>query len=98
LNDVFAFLGGDTEAYFNAEYQFPLIKDAGLKGVLFVDAGDAYDGLNKAFSRFQVSYGFGFRWNSPMGPLRLEYGIPYNPREGIDKKSGRIEFSMGSFF
>jgi outer membrane protein insertion porin family len=33
-----------------------------------------------------------------MGPLRIEYGIPYNPRIGIDKSSGRIEFSMGSFF
>jgi outer membrane protein insertion porin family len=96
--ETIAYLGGDTEAYFNAEYQFPLIKDAGLKGVVFVDAGNAYDGLDQLFTRVQVSYGFGFRWNSPMGPLRLEYGIPYNPREGLDKKSGRIEFSMGSFF
>jgi outer membrane protein insertion porin family len=96
--DNFAFLGGDTEAYFNAEYQFPLIKDAGLRGVVFLDAGNAYDGLGKLFTSFQVSYGFGFRWNSPMGPLRIEYGIPFNPREGIDKKSGRLEFSMGSFF
>jgi outer membrane protein insertion porin family len=97
-NTIFAFLGGDTETYFNVDYLFPIIKEAGLKGVLFVDAGNSYDGLDKLFTRVQVSYGFGFRWNSPMGPLRLEYGIPYNPREGIDKKSGRIEFSMGSFF
>jgi len=97
-NTIFAFLGGDTETYFNVDYLFPIIKEAGLKGVLFVDAGNSYDGLDKLFTRVQVSYGFGFRWNSPMGPLRMEYGIPYNPREGIDKKSGRIEFSMGSFF
>jgi outer membrane protein insertion porin family len=95
---IYAFLGGDTEAYFNAEYQFPIIKDAGLRGVVFLDAGNSYDGLGKLFTTLQVSYGFGFRWNSPMGPLRIEYGIPYNPREGIDKKSGRLEFSMGSFF
>jgi outer membrane protein insertion porin family len=98
LSDIYAFLGGDTEAYFNAEYQFHIIKEAGLKGVLFIDVGNAYDGLNKMFSRFQLSYGFGFRWFSPMGPLRLEYGIPFNPRAGIDKSGGRIEFSMGSFF
>jgi outer membrane protein insertion porin family len=93
-----AFLGGDTEAFFNLEYVFPLIKDAGLKGVLFTDVGDAYNGLDKLFSRVQASYGFGFRWLSPMGPLRIEYGIPVNPRTNIDKSSGRIEFSMGSFF
>ena len=98
LNQVNAFLGGDTEAYFNLEYVFPLIKDAGLKGVLFLDAGDSYNGLDKLMSRVQTSYGFGFRWLSPMGPLRIEYGIPINPRDGIDKSSGRIEFSMGSFF
>jgi outer membrane protein insertion porin family len=93
-----AFVGGDTEAYINVEYQFPILKDAGLKGVLFVDAGNANNGIDKIFSRIQASYGFGFRWLSPMGPLRIEYGIPYNPRIGIDKSSGRIEFSMGSFF
>jgi outer membrane protein insertion porin family len=96
--DVFAYLGGDTEVYFNGEFVFPIMKDAGLKGVLFLDAGNAYDGLDNIFSKVQVGYGFGVRWNSPMGPLRLEYGFPLNPREGIDKKSGRLEFSLGGFF
>ncbi len=97
-SDIYAFIGGDTEAYFNFEYKFPLVKDAGLKGVLFFDAGDSYNGIDNIFSRIQASYGFGIRWSSPMGPLRLEYGIPLNPRSGIDKSSGRIEFSIGSFF
>lgn len=92
------YLGGDTEAVFNAEYQFPLIKEAGLKGVLFFDVGNSYDGADKLFTRLQASYGFGFRWFSPIGPLRLEYGIPFNPRDGIDKPGGRLEFSIGSFF
>jgi outer membrane protein insertion porin family len=93
-----AFIGGDTEAYVNMEYVFPILKDAGLKGVLFLDAGNANNGLDNIFSRIQASYGFGVRWLSPMGPLRIEYGIPYNPRSGIDKSGGKIEFSMGSFF
>lgn len=92
------YLGGDTEALFNAEYQFPLIKEAGLKGVLFYDFGNSYDSKVAVFDRFQASYGFGFRWFSPMGPLRLEYGIPVNPREGIDQTSGKLEFSIGGFF
>jgi outer membrane protein insertion porin family len=97
-SDTKVYIGGDTEALFNAEYQFPILKDAGLKGLLFMDAGNSYDGANKIFTRFQASYGFGFRWFSPMGPLRLEYGIPINPRTGIDNSGGRLEFSIGSFF
>jgi outer membrane protein insertion porin family len=92
------FIGGDTEAILNTEMTFPLLKDAGLKGVVFFDIGNAYDGISTAFSRFQASYGFGFRWASPMGPLRLEYGFPVNPRTGIDNASGKLEFSIGSFF
>jgi outer membrane protein insertion porin family len=97
------YLGGNKEGVFNLEVTFPILKEAGLKGVVFSDAGYAWgkarDGYDQPFfSRFQTSYGAGVRWNSPMGPLRLEYGIPLNPRTGIDNSSGRLEFSMGSFF
>jgi outer membrane protein insertion porin family len=98
LTPIRAFIGGTAEAFFNMEYQFPLLKEAGLKGLLFADAGNSYDGADKLFSRVLASYGFGFRWFSPIGPLRLEYGIPVNPRAGIDSKSGKLEFSIGSFF
>jgi outer membrane protein insertion porin family len=98
LTVVHSFLGGDSQAYFGVEYVFPLIKEANLKGVVFMDAGNSVDGFGNLFSKMQASYGFGFRWLSPMGPLRLEYGIPFNPREGIDKKTGKLEFSLGSFF
>ncbi|ANA39948.1 MULTISPECIES: outer membrane protein assembly factor BamA [Geobacter] len=93
-----AFVGGDKEAILNVEYTIPLLKDAGLKGVLFFDAGNVYGENQDMFSSVLMSYGAGIRWVSPMGPLRLEYGIPLNPRDGIDKSSGRFEFSIGSFF
>jgi len=92
-----AYVGGDSEAVLNAELTIPLLKEAGLKGVLFLDAGNAANGLGNAFSGILSSYGFGIRWFSPVGPLRLEYGIPINPRPGIDR-SGKLEFSIGSFF
>jgi len=92
------FLGGIKEAVLNAEYVFPIIKDAGLKGVAFFDAGNSYGPGEQYFSKVLMSYGLGVRWYSPMGPLRLEYGIPVNPREGIDSKSGKFEFSIGGFF
>lgn len=93
-----AFVGGDKEAILNVEYTIPLLKDAGLKGVIFFDAGNVYGENQDMFSSVLMSYGAGIRWVSPMGPLRLEYGIPLNPRDGIDKSSGRFEFSIGSFF
>lgn len=92
------YLGGIKEAVFNAEYVFPIIKEAGLKGVAFFDAGNSYGDGEQYFSKVLMSYGLGVRWYSPMGPLRLEYGIPVNPREGIDSKSGKFEFSIGGFF
>jgi len=91
-----AYVGGDTEAILNVEYTVPLLKEAGLKGVVFFDAGNTDDGVGNTFSDILMSYGFGIRWLSPIGPLRLEYGIPINPRDFDD--SGKLEFSIGSFF
>ncbi len=93
-----AYIGGNKEAFFNAEYTFPLLKDVGLKGVAFFDAGNAYDKGQEYFSTVRTSYGGGIRWFSPIGPLRLEYGIPLNPRDGIDSPGGKLEFSIGGFF
>lgn len=92
------YTGGDSEFYSNTEYVIPLLKDAGLKGVAFFDIGNSVDGLQNIGKKLQMSYGGGIRWFSPIGPLRLEYGIPINPRLGLDDKKGRLEFSIGSFF
>jgi len=44
-------------------------------------------------------FGFGLRIKTPIGPIRLDYGIPLNKQPGEDKrKSGRIHFSMGGGF
>jgi outer membrane protein insertion porin family len=45
-----------------------------------------------------MSYGAGIRWASPIGPLRLEYGIPVNPRANIDNGKGQFVFSIGTMF
>lgn len=94
----YVYLGGVKEAVVNLDWVFPIIKDAGLKGVVFFDAGNSYAPGQQIFSNMLYSYGAGIRWYSPMGPLRLEYGIPVNPRQGIDSNSGKFEFSIGGFF
>lgn len=92
------YLGATKELFGNTELTFPLLKESGVKGVLFFDYGSAENSTSKLFNSMRMSYGGGVRWASPMGPLRLEYGIPINPRDGIDSKSGRFEFSIGSLF
>ncbi len=91
-------IGGDKYVQFNFEFLIPLIKKAGLVGVLFVDTGDVYDtSENIDFGNMRESAGFGFRWYSPMGPMRIEYGYILDPVEG-EGEGGRWEFTMGSAF
>ncbi|ACD94486.1 outer membrane protein assembly factor BamA [Trichlorobacter lovleyi] len=93
-NDVY--VGGEKELFGNIEIKFPLLPEYGIKGVGFFDYGNAWSGSFKP-PKMLMSYGGGIRWASPMGPLRLEYGIPINPRPE-DSKSGRFEFAIGSLF
>ncbi|QOX77989.1 outer membrane protein assembly factor BamA [Trichlorobacter lovleyi] len=93
-NDVY--VGGEKELFGNIEIKFPLLPEYGIKGVGFFDYGNAWSGSFKP-PQMLMSYGGGIRWASPMGPLRLEYGIPINPRPE-DSKSGRFEFAIGSLF
>ncbi|MBC7961776.1 MAG: outer membrane protein assembly factor BamA [Steroidobacteraceae bacterium] len=92
------YLGGNTQFYGNTEFTFPLLQEVGVKGVVFFDYGNSFDYQSKIFDSLLMSYGGGIRWASPIGPLRLEYGFPLNPRSGIDRSSGRFEFSIGSLF
>ncbi|MDD2581305.1 MAG: outer membrane protein assembly factor BamA [Desulfuromonadaceae bacterium] len=92
------YMGGSKEIFGNTELTFPLLTEAGLKGVVFFDYGNSFDDTSAAFNTMLMSYGAGIRWASPIGPLRLEYGIPVNPRKTIDSSSGRLEFSIGSMF
>jgi outer membrane protein insertion porin family len=92
------YTGGTTELYGNTELTFPIMSDVGIKGVVFFDYGNSYgDGFDK-YKSILLSYGAGIRWASPIGPLRLEYGIPLNPRSGIDNPSGQFVFSIGTMF
>jgi outer membrane protein insertion porin family len=91
-------IGGNKMAQFNVEFIFPLVKEAGLMGVLFHDWGNAYDnGEDIDLGELRKSVGYGFRWYSPIGPIRLEYGYILDDKEGQKGKS-RWEFTMGAAF
>jgi outer membrane protein insertion porin family len=88
-------IGGTEELIFNAEYIFPLLPDMKLKGVVFVDAGKAYEDFQN-FGSLRYTTGLGFRWISPMGPIRLEWG--YNIQKETDESASKFEFAFGTFF
>jgi len=90
-------IGGDKEMLFNFEWIFPLIRQLKIKGLVFFDAGNAWD-VGQAFLEggLRTSAGFGFRWLSPMGPLRLEWGYNLQPKPGESQSSW--DFAVGTFF
>ncbi len=76
---------------------FDIAKDAGLKGLFFYDAGNAFaESESYDLGNLRESVGYGFRWYSPVGPLRLENGYVLDPEPG--EKKSRWEFSIGTFF
>jgi outer membrane protein insertion porin family len=90
-------IGGDKELLFNFEMLFPIAKEIKLKGLLFFDAGNVWDvGEPYKLDDLRTSVGFGFRWMSPLGPLRLEWGYNLEPREGETRSSW--DFTVGAFF
>jgi outer membrane protein insertion porin family len=99
-------VGGDKQAVLNFELEFPLFGEAGIKGVLFYDLGNAfaagkYSDPAVPYSLYK-SVGFGLRWFSPIGPLRFEWGFPLNRRKDglgnyIDQPLD-FQFTIGNFF
>ncbi|MFP4283980.1 MAG: outer membrane protein assembly factor BamA [Desulfovermiculus sp.] len=88
-------VGGYKTLYSNVELVFPIKEDMGILGVVFFDAGNVWDKNETIEPDFYKSIGAGIRWNSPMGPLRLEYGYPLDDLKG---NSGQFEFTVGQFF
>jgi len=88
-------IGGDKEVFANFEYIFPLVEAQRVKGLIFFDAGNAYD-TNIDLGDLRTSAGVGIRWFSPVGPLRLEWGYNLDKRPG--EKSSQWEFTIGTVF
>ncbi|HDQ41005.1 MAG TPA: outer membrane protein assembly factor BamA [Desulfonatronum sp.] len=89
-------IGGVKQFFTNFEYLFPLNKEMGLVGLVFFDAGNAWDDGESFGSNLYKSVGAGVRWYSPLGPLRLEYGYGLDKLEG--KRQSGVEFSIGQVF
>ncbi len=90
-------LGGNKEVIFNFEYSFPIVPAARLKGVIFYDIGKGFDTYEPVkFSDLRQSWGWGFWWLSPIGPLRFEWGNIIH-KKATDEPS-QFDFSIGALF
>jgi outer membrane protein insertion porin family len=98
-------LGGENMVLANAELR--LNQTEGFGTVFFVDAGrigrlDPADtnmpaGMVLADAPpFRASYGMGIRYNTPVGPLRVDYGQKIHRRSG--ESPGELDFNIGHMF
>jgi outer membrane protein insertion porin family len=67
--------GGNALVIFNGELRFPVLQKVGLGGATFVDVGNVFNRVNDLdLGRMRTGFGFGIRWRSPVGPLRIDLG------------------------
>ena len=92
-------IGGTEQIILNGEIEFPIFQAVRIRGVVFVDGGNAFvrsAPYVEKLDALRFSWGFGVRWFSPIGPLRFEWGFPFDPRDG--EEGSVFDFSIGNFF
>lgn len=97
-------LGGNTFFFGTVEYSIPIIErvrfatfyDIGnvFKKSYSFQPGQMYSGEDRPF--YYDDFGIGLRLNLPIGPLRLDYGIPIKHDSG-NRSSGRFQFGVGFY-
>ena len=92
--------GGNALTVLNAELRAPLWKELG--GVVFLDAGNVFRRVSDLdLGALRPSAGFGFRYKSPVGPVRVDFGFRLTSRRGVPDESEpsyAIHFSIGQAF
>jgi outer membrane protein insertion porin family len=88
-------IGGTTMVMLNNEFLFPIFSEQSMRGVIFFDIGNSYDGPID-LGDLREGAGIGLRWFSPIGPLRLELGFNLDRREG--ESAQQWEFAIGTSF
>ena len=91
-------LGGDKMLIGNIEYTYPLADF--LKAATFFDIGKVWgnESANVEESGFMSSIGLGFRVNTPIGPVSVDYGWPLSKEVGEEGKEGRFHFNVSRAF
>ena len=106
---------GYDQFYASIENRTRFGKNGNVQLVAFFDIGNAWqkESINAAgrrtyspdrksahdFKDLKKGYGVGLRINTPVGPLRFDYGWPMDPEKpGKKKDKGKFYFSFGQSF
>ena len=94
-------IGGFTQLESSAELRVPVWRN--LSAVAFFDAGNVWSG-SWEFGSFKYDAGPGLRYNTPVGPIRLDIGYQLNPYRSLivngepETRHFRVHFSIGQAF
>jgi outer membrane protein insertion porin family len=95
-----AYIGGTRRINMNAELYLPLGgtgNDRTLRWFAYADAGNVWgEKQSVEFGTLRYSVGLGLSWVSPVGPLKLSYGVPIK-KEPTDRIQ-RLQFQIGTAF
>ena len=84
----------------NAELRVPVWKDIGVVG--FVDAGNVFNRVSDFdFGEIRPTTGFGFRYKSPIGPIRVDLGFKLDRQtlpDGELERLTALHISLGQAF
>jgi outer membrane protein assembly complex protein YaeT len=103
LNDSGFTTGGLSFLELISEVRFPI--RGNLSGVLFAEAGNVWpDSWGQDLKDLRYDAGAGVRYNTPIGPVRFDFGYQINPIDGLlidgeeQKRQWRVHFSIGQAF
>jgi outer membrane protein insertion porin family len=84
-------LGGNALVLFNGELRVPV--RSGVRVVGFADVGNVFKNASDiAFDDLRPALGFGFRYTSPVGPIRFDLGFKVPKRPGESRTEWFITF------
>jgi outer membrane protein assembly complex protein YaeT len=96
-------IGGHSFMNFSTELRVPLFGNVGA--VLFLDGGNVWTNpWDFNFNDMRYDAGPGIRYNTPVGPFRIDFGYQLNPIEGLlvngepQSRRFRVHFSIGHAF
>jgi len=93
-------------------FSIPVLSRINISGAAFIDGGNVWENFEDVklsdFKPFKSSsevtindyfygVGFGIRYNTPIGPIRLDYGIPLKTLEG-ESNEGLFYLALGQTF
>lgn len=91
-------VGGEALLLFNLELTFPLVSGVkNLRGAVFYDIGNVFTRANDiSLASLENAAGFGIRYKTPFGPVRLELG--WNLDVPKEERKARFYITIGNVF